>query len=456
MENLLQFLTQKIAPLWHKPPVGLGVAAFAALLVLLQSASGAAGGITPFATASSAITFALVAGLWLYTCRIPKNRRGKVGIAVAIVADDESEARQIEFDFVRTLRHLLQRDPAGGNFHLVVLPSHVTKEISDFASADRFLRKTRSHFMLFGSAKRRNFHGRQVHVLSMEGLVRHAPIPREVSNRLANDFRQVLPRRVLLPHDSDAIVFEVTSAWVDLSARFIIGIAAHLSGDIVYAERLLLDVERSLRMAQQLHGLVQPIARSLPDRIKQLYLDWLRALGDHYFMTRERAYVQQADTICDKLLGREPNEYGALLFKAIAEFVLRRDVKAARELVTRCRRVRDATWRYSVAFLHAYEGDLQSAHDEYRRAFRGTIQNVTVPIQCEEFIQIVLQEEPDKEHLNFCLGLINYNAKRDYSAAARDFDRFLQSPAVDDFPWAKRLAQDLRDRCDEQLPDDAA
>ena len=63
----------------------------------------------------------------------------------------------------------------------------------------------------------------------------------------------------------------------------------------------------------------------------------------------------------------------------------------------------------------------------------------------------MLQEEPEKEHLNFCLGLINYNVKRDYSAAARDFNRFLESSTVDAFPWAKRLAEDLRDRAQQAV-----
>jgi len=450
LEQLYQLLSQKIAPLWHKPLVGLGIAALAALSVLVWSTREGAESITILRGASAAVTFVLVGGLWLYTTRIPKNPKGKVGIAVAILSDEEREARQIEFDFVHTLRQLLQRDPAGANFHLLVLPAHVTEQISDFSSASRFLRKTRSHFMLFGQAKRRNHLGKEVHVLSLEGIVRHAPIPKDVSDRLANDFRQVLPRRVLLPHDSDVIAFEVTSAWVDLSARFIIAIAAHLSGDVLYSERLLLDVEKSLQTAQHLKGFLQPIARSLPDRIKQLYRDWLGALSDRYFMTRDRLYVKQADAVCDKLLAREPTDYPALLFKAIAEFVLRRDVKAARDLIVRCRRVQDVTWRYSLAFLHAYNGDLESAHDEYRRAFRGVLQNITVPIQSEEFIQIVLEEEPDKEHLNFCLGLINYNVKSDYMAAKRDFDRFLGSSTVDNFPWAKRRAEELCAKCDER------
>lgn len=427
----------------------MGVAAFGALSILLWSTGAGNGSITILSGASAAFTFILVISLWLYTVRIPKNPKGKVGIVVAIISDEEGEAKQIEFDLVRTLRQLLQRDPAGANFHLLVLPTYAAEQISDFGSADRFLRQTRCHFMLYGQAKRRNHLGKEFHVLVLEGIVRHAPIPKEVSNRLANDFRQVLPRQVLVPRESDAIAFEVTSAWVDLSARYVIAIAAHLSGDIVYSERLFLDVESSLKTAQHLKGFLQPIAQSLPDRLKQLYRDWLGGLSDKYFMTRNRMYMEQIDSVCDKLLAREPADYGALASKAMAEFILRRNIKEARNLIGQCRRVRDVTWRYSLAFLHAYGGDLEAAHDEYRRAFRGPLQNITVPIQCEEFIQIILDEEPDKEQLHFCLGLINYNMKRDYVAAKRDFDRFVNSSSINKFPWANRCADELRAKCDE-------
>ena len=443
-ELFSQILLPKIASLWHKPLVGLSVAILVPASMFLSTADN---NNTTLVAIIAAAIFIFLTALWLYTNQVPKNPKGKVGIAIAILADKQDEAQQIEFDFVRVLRQLLQRDPAGGNFHLIVLPDHITEQIDDSDSAQHFLKKTRSHFMLYGHAKLRHLHGKQVHVLSLEGIVRHAPIPKEVSDRLANDFRQVLPRRLLLPQDIDAIAFDVTSGWVDLSARYIVGLAAHISGDILYAEKLFLNVEHSMETAKHLAGVLQPIARSLPRQIVQLYRDWLRALGDHYFMTHERTYMEQADIISDKLLGRDPNDYDALIFKSFAEFVLRRNIQAARELVRRCRRIRDVTWRYNLAFLYAYEGDLDSANEEYRKAFRGTLRNPTVPIQCEEFLQIVLEEEPDKEHLYFCLGLINYSAKRDYTAAARDFDRFFKSSAIKKFPNARTIAENLKGKC---------
>jgi ribose 5-phosphate isomerase B len=42
----------------------------------------------------------------------------------------------------------------------------------------------------------------------------------------------------------------------------------------------------------------------------------------------------------------------------------------------------------------------------------------------DDHMNMICFEEPDKQRLYFCLGLINYNAKRDLGAAHRDFTSF--------------------------------
>lgn len=455
MDKLPDFLWRKVAPLWHQPGVGVGFAITAVLSVLVVRSGDDARGISLLTAVLALGVFCLALAFWWYTNKLPRNTKGKVGIAIAILADEEKEARQIEFDFVRVLRQLLHRDPGGANFNVVVLPPHAAARITDPVSARQLVVKARCHLMIYGQAKLRHQGGKPCHVLSLEGVVRHAPIPTEISKGISADFRQALPHRLLVAKDSDAIAFEITSAWVDLSARFVIGIAAHLSGAIEYAEALLLHVEGSLKTAQPA-ALLLPMYGGLPERLKAVYRDWLSALSDQYFRTRRKEFVHEADPICDKLLARDPDDYNALLFKAIAEFVLRRDVVAAKAIIGKCRRIRDATWRYSLAFLHAYCGDLELAHNEYRRAFRGRISSDNVAIQTEEFIQIVIDEEPQSDHLYFCLGLINYNAKRDYVAATRDFERFVQSPSIGQYPWAKRKAEDLLVLSKKHSPDETA
>jgi hypothetical protein len=94
-------------------------------------------------------------------------------------------------------------------------------------------------------------------------------------------------------------------------------------------------------------------------------------------------------------------------------------------MVERCRGIPDTTWRYTEAFLHAYTGDLGKAQKVYAEIFVSPSEDKTVPIQCEEFIDQIIQEEPNRFQLYYCLGLINWQAKEDVTAAKRDFEKFL-------------------------------
>src|SRR3546814_10004686 len=60
----------------------------------------------------------------------------------------------------------------------------------------------------------------------------------------------LVPKGWTIPVDADFFVFEATAEWTDVATRYVIGLAALISGDPVYAERLLQEVERKIRSGQ--------------------------------------------------------------------------------------------------------------------------------------------------------------------------------------------------------------
>lgn len=372
--------------------------------------------------------------IWYATHHIAPVPRGKVGIIVALASDDDQHDRQVRTDFIASLRKLLERDPDGANFSLVVLPRHVAVELDGAPPQEplKYLRKLRGHFMLFGRVSKRQLQGQSVHSLTFNGLVVHAPIPLPQSRGIATEFRAAVPARLIIPTDADFFAFEATSKLADLAARYIIGLAALVSNDLLYAERLLLEVERQLKSGMGAHPTLRQVGQQLPQRLKELYARLLDQQVNRYTMTRDVAFLRHGYDAATKLLQRDPRLTAPYLVVAMGEFMLHRDIDAAKQAATKARTVGDATWRYSVAFLTAYEGDLDAADTWYRDAFSGKVKDVTVPVQCEEFIQVILDAEPDKTQLHYCSGLINFHAKKDYEGAVRDFGEFLKlvSPVV--------------------------
>lgn len=300
----------------------------------------------------------LVLAVWVITNKIPKASPGRVGIVIATTSDDEAEGKQIRYDFVRELSRLLSSDSEGSQFQIIVLPEFVAQRVVHHQEGEKFLRISRGHMMLHGFCRRRSINGIDTHLLELEGIIRHAPIPEKTRNLFGVHFRSVLPKTTFIPIDNDALAFELASQMVNLTARYIIGIAANMSGDFSYAERMYLNSEALLRLENPVMPMHEPLAKQLPMQILGLYRAWIARVYDKYFTSRDEIHVKDLDTLSDKLLGRDGNDYGGLLTKAICHFVLRRDIRRAYDALNGCRRIRDTTWRYSLAFLHAYEGDL--------------------------------------------------------------------------------------------------
>jgi tetratricopeptide (TPR) repeat protein len=425
VSELLAVVVDRLIRRWHHPSSWAIASLIAATLLSYSITSSWT--VLPKVPAV-VVSLALIGAIptfWFVQHRVPRAAPGKVGIVVAIATERHSEERQIQNDLIAAFRQRLAEAPSRP-FDLIVLPSYRAEGLVDVDSAKRMLDRTRSIYMVYGSARWRELGGKSVPHLFLEGLVRHLRVTPEAEQDLLLDFKKNFPRRLVL-RQGELFGFEITSEWIDLTTRYILGVAAFLAGDAEYSEALLLSTEQRLRMSGLRHAPLREMARRLPRRLIALYEAWLGYLADRYFITRDRNVLELSDTVADKLLDRDLDHYPALLMKAICAFELRGDVAGAKQFIHRCRGQKDATWRYSMAFLLAYEGKLDQAVAEYERAFKARVDNVTVPIQSEEFIQNVLSREPDRIQLLLCLAMLNDRAKGDPAAARRDYDAFIRA-----------------------------
>lgn len=371
--------------------------------------------------------FALgIALAWRQTA-YPRNPRRKVGFGVAIEYEDDADAARLRSDFVLTLRDMLGASPLRHQFHFVEFPQRVAKDLSNEERARFVAQRSNIHFLLYGRGRLRTRPEGPAYVIDLKALVRHAAVDALVSQRLREDFSASMPNRLIVCSGPDILACEFAAKHVDAVARYIIGTAAALSNDFPYAEELLLDAEARLRRyQQQAEGLpLSVLLNKVRTRLREFYQEWLARLMRRYTFKRDVDALRAAEPIIGKLLNYDPQNYEGHLCLAICAFVLRRDIEAAKKEIEACRRADDGAWRYSEAFLHAYKGDLDAAYYSYRSAFAAPLRDPTVVTQCEEFIQGVLDAEPDRKWLYYCLGLLNHRVKRDLEAARCDFQSFV-------------------------------
>jgi tetratricopeptide (TPR) repeat protein len=142
----------------------------------------------------------------------------------------------------------------------------------------------------------------------------------------------------------------------------------------------------------------------------------------------------------DRIPSFYASEYGVLLLKSVFLFVKHRDVKGAMSALKKCKGVSEGTWLYNLGFLHAYIGDLKRAIQRYRNAMDLPVEPQMIA-QIEEFICWLLEEEPQKYQLHYCLGFINWKIKGDKTQAINDFRTFLSKANEKEFTVERELAR---------------
>jgi len=382
---------------------------------------------------------------WYLAIRVPRPQEGHVGFLVAVACDNDAEQKRFRQDFIDKLRQQLRGDEDTVRpFQVIECGRLRAESLRSDEDAAALQAKNGSQFLVYGRVKRRTDQaGEQIFVMETTCLVRHAPIPAETQAKLGSEMAQVLPTKTILPEHGSVFAFELVSEWFDLSARYIVALAAAITRDFAHAERLLLQVRKQLPTRGLRHPSLKQISARLPLHLASLYDAWLSQLWRTHHLTRDTSLVVMSEEVADKLLELDPNHYAALLAMGIAAFALRRDLGAAKNLMRRAKKAakrQDLTWRINLAFLYGYEGRLDDAEREYRIACKGPFLESQVLIQTEEFIQLVLATEPERAALHYCSALVNLHAKDDPLAAARDLRAFLSSPSSGAYPSQRATA----------------
>ena len=350
--------------------------------------------------------------LWKKTSirRVPDNKVG-IGIALCIEKDEISEKLLADFNY--TLRNLLQGSKFKHEFEFVEIPQSIAKTIKDEDSARTLAKRSNLSLLLFGRVFTRGTSESPSHFIDFCGLIRHIPLDKNLTIKFGNEFHTALPRRYKFSSDKSLPECEFADQHVDAAAKYMIGITASFSGDFTYAEGLFLNSEALLKryiqqsQASQLLALLEKVQA----QIKELYKQWTGFEMQHYLMHRDNDHLKKCEIIQDKLHQRGGAGYVSHHISAICAVVLHDDISKAEEEVNACRGNKDAVYWYNKAFIDGYKGNLDECYKAYSKAFNEPLLDPTIPNQCEEFIQIVLEKKPDKSWLYFCLGLINLRAK---------------------------------------------
>ena len=367
----------------------------------------------------------------------PIVKKGNVGIIIAIRSEDEKTKGRISKDFVATCKKLLEQSHAHQPFQLIELNECLSNLAADNTSANKLRLRCKGHLLIFGDTVQRKECGKNLYVLRLQGIVCHTPISANDQSALAQEMDSVLPLKNAILEENELSGFEITSVQLAEATKYVIATAALLSCDFNFAITLLEEIQQSKGMLRK-HSNVKAIRKLIelvPIRLAVAY-----KFASFDFFTRWERFRDENDL--QKSIGwaikydkiKPTDNLHVLLMQAIGHFVFSRDIDAAMRYINRCkaRYIADPAWKYSAAFLEAYRSNLDNAKQFYDAAIL-TEKGHNIPFQIEGFIAWILDIEPQKNQLNFCLGYLNEIFKNDFVSARQYYSKFLSSPYQEKF-----------------------
>lgn len=373
------------------------------------------------------LSVALVFVIWVISRRLPKTPINKVGFLVSISCDDDAEGKKLREDFLVPLRNLIKSGKAGGAFHFMELPQHLSRKINDSEDALLVRLRSRAHFMLFGRVRLRTIDNQDHHIIDLNGIVAHVPVSDHVSQSIQKEFSELFPRTVKISTENDLFSFQFTSELAAVVAKYIIGIAAGFSGDVDYAEKLYKDVHHQLHNVDSDIPIYQLLIERLPYRFFEIYearaffaLNCWRIDHDHNYIQELGENLLKLDSLEIQLTGN------VFLLKSIYAFLEHRDVDSAIGFLKSNKIADRGIWNFNMAFLFAYKGDLKLSIRHYRHAARFDVRPEVIT-QVEDFIYWILEDEPEKFQFFYCLGFFNWQVKGDKIQAKKDFTKFINA-----------------------------
>ncbi len=358
---------------------------------------------------------------WAYNrFRLPRNKKNKVGIVIAIYSENKTEREKLKADFVSELKNSFRKEGVLDVTSIVFLKNHFAHRIHDSDDSRREIekmnKKVRAHFYVWGNVRKRpDGESAERYFINFHGYVVHKPVAQQLRQQISMEFSKVLPVQVDFLENTSFRGFQVSAAMVHLAAQYIIGVAAFVSHDPNLAYKLHRGLKEKFNSVPHLKDIGNRLPLLVADEafwIARWYFD-----NQNYDKTREFLSIAMTES---------PNHYGAWLFKAIIDFSLDRDSNEALKSVNKAREYANNTfeWRYSEAFLQFWEENYQIALEICQKIKNQSFRDEAFSLAEVRQFNLKILEKEDKAQLYFWIGYLAFFKEKNLGNALHDFEQF--------------------------------
>jgi len=361
----------------------------------------------------------LLCFVWaMHKFRYPKKSKDKLGIIIAIHTETYQDKKFLHKDFVSSFKEKISDLKLP--FDVLVLKNHQAEKIETVEEAEAILRNRKSHFIVWGSVKRRPHQSKECFFFSLRAMVVHSPIQEVQKTILVNDFNALLPNKLIFEQGLQLEAFELRANQLVSAVDYITGRAALLSGDVKTA----LQLHESLYNAIQ-HGYQSLVSQKALSKVISIEYS---LLADIVFFNAKQQISEEFIRLNQNALKYWGENYSSLLKKAIIEFNngTGNPGEALKIIQKAQKHSAGKEWLYSKIFLHLWMKQYKKALTECERVIRkNTIISEKTTLDVCSFNKEILVRYPNKVELNFWLGFLYYKKLDNPSEADVYLQKFI-------------------------------
>lgn len=349
---------------------------------------------------------------------IPKNNKKNTGLVLCIYADSDEVEQNLKKDFISSIKKQIVNEQIGEIFNVIVIKNHLTPKYNDFKGIYKLHKKVKGHIYIFGETKKRK-NGKDQYFLSLDGMVLHRPVAQQVSQELSKDFLATLPKGINFNDEFAFAGFQVSADIVVKSVKYIVGLAAFISGNPFLAIKLHTNLKSQIQATQQ----KLPGDNIILSKIDDLLANEYAIVARYYFGKADQENTRKNLTTS---LGIRNNCYQALILESIIAFSWDNNSKKSLTILKKCHGFTDPTWRYNEAFLHFWLGNYPSAIKQCEKIKKHS-NDYAVSQEVVQFNENLLMSDNSKGALYFWLGFNYFYKQNNLPLALKNFELFEQN-----------------------------
>lgn len=392
------------------------------------------------------LTILLWSLYWIFKRNeFPQTKNKLIGLIVAIQTENDIQMLKIKNDFAQKLVKNIKENKLDQLIDVLVLNNYQSKQIKDVlnkyskvinkdSSLDPKTRKKyinewktiqkriRGHFFITGNIKVRNDNESKYFFDNLEGLVIHKEVNDQIAVIIKNEFIKSWWESINFPEKFELNGFYLTADLIYIAVKYIVGIAAFVSGDL----------DTAIKLHEKLSSSFAKF-KTLPPNLESINNQHQILLAEEYLIKARKYYYENKNLskireYLDKSFNLIKKNYGGHMLDSLYYFV-NNDLDKSLDSIDKAQNCsgNDGTWRYNKAFLLMRTGKIKESFKLYK-----DISKTTYPLEKStlkevfEFCENLLKIEKNNYVLNFILGFLYLKKGYNYPLSLKYFEIFIK------------------------------